>query len=55
MKATHDRRPRSCERCACPRLERDGEVLVLHLAADNENRFHFDCLTAALRRASTAG
>ncbi|MFB7664806.1 enoyl-CoA hydratase-related protein [Kitasatospora sp. NPDC056138] len=29
-----------------PKLERDGEVFVLHLDADNENRFHPDWLTA---------
>ena len=29
-----------------PRLERDGEVFILHLAADEENRFHPDWLTA---------
>jgi enoyl-CoA hydratase/carnithine racemase len=29
-----------------PRLERDGEVYVLHLVADDENRFHPDWLTS---------
>jgi len=29
-----------------PQLERDGEIFVLHLAADKENRFHPDWLTA---------
>jgi enoyl-CoA hydratase/carnithine racemase len=29
-----------------PRLERDGEVFILHLDPDDENRFHPDWLTA---------
>ncbi|MEE1930317.1 enoyl-CoA hydratase-related protein [Streptomyces sp. TRM 70351] len=29
-----------------PKLERDGDVFVLHLDADNENRFHPDWLAA---------
>jgi len=30
-----------------PRLERDGEVFILRLAADDENRFHPGWLTAS--------